>query len=266
MSGMDQQQPQDPSPMQVALVGPPDASTTVMPSAAPQPEVPSVRSVETTSTPAPPCLTPARRPHRSRQHSCRSGMPPDGAQRLTVRLDPPELGQVQIKIDRPSDAPARVEITVQKQETLTLLLRDQPQLQRALDQAGVPADGRTVTFHIAASGPSMRTDAGTTPVPGYGGWRAHRRRVAQGAPVNMVSPHANRVTPPMKTRPNSHPSQPGVGCGLASTSLLKRKGHPDEPRLCRRTADQCGHLQLLVVAEQQHSSNNALSSLVIELR
>jgi flagellar hook-length control protein FliK len=93
------------------------------------------------------------------------GHAPDGAQRLTVRLDPPELGQVQIKIDRPSDAPARVEITVEKPETLSMLLRDQPQLQRALDQAGVPVEGRNVTFHVATPEASSRSDSGTAPVP-----------------------------------------------------------------------------------------------------
>jgi hypothetical protein len=93
------------------------------------------------------------------------GHAPDGAQRLTVRLDPPDLGHVQVKIDRPPDAPARVEITVEKPETLNMLLRDQPQLQRALDQAGVPAEGRNVTFHVAAPEASSRSDPGTAPVP-----------------------------------------------------------------------------------------------------
>jgi flagellar hook-length control protein FliK len=85
---------------------------------------------------------------------------PDGGQRLTLRLDPPELGHVQIRIDRPSDAPARVDITVERAETLTLLLRDQPQLQRALDQAGVPPDGRSVTFHVATPEAGPRYDGG----------------------------------------------------------------------------------------------------------
>lgn len=85
---------------------------------------------------------------------------PDGAQRLTLRLDPPELGHVQIRIDRPSDAPARVDITVERAETLTLLLRDQPQLQHALDQAGVPSDGRSVTFHVATPEAGPRYDGG----------------------------------------------------------------------------------------------------------
>ncbi len=93
------------------------------------------------------------------------GHAPDGAQRLTMRLAPPELGQVQIRIDRPPDAPARVEITVERTETLTLLLRDQPQLLHALDQAGVPPEGRSVTFHIVAPEPPTRMDATSVPSP-----------------------------------------------------------------------------------------------------
>jgi flagellar hook-length control protein FliK len=91
----------------------------------------------------------------------------DGAQRLTVRLNPPELGQVQVRIDRSPEAPARVEIVVEKPETLTLLLRDQPQLQHALDQAGVPAEGRSVTFHIASpEATALRSEPATAPAPG----------------------------------------------------------------------------------------------------
>ena len=91
----------------------------------------------------------------------------DGTQRLTVRLDPPELGHVQVRIDRPPEAPARVEITVEKPETLTLLLRDQPQLQHALDLAGVPAEGRSVTFHVASPEPASHNgEPATAPAPG----------------------------------------------------------------------------------------------------
>lgn len=72
-----------------------------------------------------------------------------GAQHLTLRLLPADLGTVQIRIDRPTESPARVEISVSRPETLTLLLRDQTQLQRTLDQAGVPAEGRTLTFNLS---------------------------------------------------------------------------------------------------------------------
>jgi len=91
---------------------------------------------------------------------------PDGAQRLTMKLEPPELGQVQIRIDRPADnAPAHVAITVERPETLQLLLRDQPQLQRALDLAGVPAEGRSISFHVATPEPAARTETAVAPTP-----------------------------------------------------------------------------------------------------
>lgn len=79
---------------------------------------------------------------------------------MTLRLEPADLGQVQIRIDRPQDGPAQVEITVQRPETLTLLLRDQPQLERALDQAGVPPDGRSLTLHVAPPSESVASSSG----------------------------------------------------------------------------------------------------------
>ena len=90
----------------------------------------------------------------------------NGNQRLTVRLDPEALGTVQVRIDRPKDGPARVEVTAERPETLALLQRDQPQLQRALDQAGVPPDGRTLVFQ-AAPQPHLAS-ANPLPDPGQG--------------------------------------------------------------------------------------------------
>jgi hypothetical protein len=76
-----------------------------------------------------------------------------------------------------------VDITVEKTETLTLLLRDQPELQRVLDQAGVPPEGRSVTFHVAPPDATPRSEPATTPAPGVaaggpnndGGYGAHRQ-------------------------------------------------------------------------------------------
>jgi hypothetical protein len=83
-----------------------------------------------------------------------------------MKLEPPELGQVQIRIDRPADnAPAHIAITVERAETLQLLLRDQPQLQRALDQAGVPAEGRTISFHVVTPEPAARSETAIAPAP-----------------------------------------------------------------------------------------------------
>jgi hypothetical protein len=77
----------------------------------------------------------------------------DGARRMTLRLDPAELGLVEIRIDRPAEAPPRVEIRVERPETLALLLRDQARLEHTLNQAGLPPDGRSLSIHLAPVSP-----------------------------------------------------------------------------------------------------------------
>ena len=92
---------------------------------------------------------------------------PGVPQQITIRLDPTELGHVKVRIERSADGPAKVELAVERTDTLLLLLRDQPQLHRALDLAGVPQDGRTLHFSLAPperSGP----DSGTMSAGGGG--------------------------------------------------------------------------------------------------
>lgn len=78
---------------------------------------------------------------------------PGAPRQLVIRLDPSELGRVQLRIDRTPGGPARVELLVERPETLLLLLRDQPQLHRALDLAGVPAADRTLQFQLTPPEP-----------------------------------------------------------------------------------------------------------------
>jgi flagellar hook-length control protein FliK len=99
-----------------------------------------------------------------------------GTQRLTLRLDPAELGTVQVRIDRPADAPAHVDIGVSRPETLTLMLRDQTQLQHTLDQAGVPAEGRTIIFHLTGQDADSQSRQGG----GFGQSAADGRTASDG--------------------------------------------------------------------------------------
>ena len=86
-----------------------------------------------------------------------------GTQQVTVQLAPDELGRLQVRIERSRDGPARVTLTAERAETLDLVMRDAGQLHRALDQAGVPAEGRTLTFHLSPSVPDAVQPA--TPQP-----------------------------------------------------------------------------------------------------
>jgi flagellar hook-length control protein FliK len=89
---------------------------------------------------------------------------PAGPSRVVVRLDPAELGLVQVGIVRQPDGPARIELMAERPETLQLLMRDQPALHRALDLAGVPVEGRTLHFQLGA--PDAARDPAPAPQPG----------------------------------------------------------------------------------------------------
>ena len=77
----------------------------------------------------------------------------------TIQITPIELGRVDIRIERPTDGPATIQLVAERPETLSRLIHDQSQLQQALDQAGVPQAGRILDFSLA---PPPPPDLGTT--------------------------------------------------------------------------------------------------------
>ena len=75
----------------------------------------------------------------------------DGSQQMTVRLQPGDLGMVEVRIARAAAGTTQIDITADNPGTLLALQRDQPQLHRTLDEAGIPTAGRSVSFHAAAA-------------------------------------------------------------------------------------------------------------------
>ncbi|MBR0672970.1 flagellar hook-length control protein FliK [Neoroseomonas soli] len=74
-----------------------------------------------------------------------------GTARLSVTLEPVELGRVEVSVERSGET-AHVQILAERPETLALLQRDQRELDRALTQAGIAPDGRSVSLGLAAGG------------------------------------------------------------------------------------------------------------------
>jgi flagellar hook-length control protein FliK len=65
-----------------------------------------------------------------------------GVNRFEMRLDPPELGRVDVRIDIDEDGGVKTRLLVDRSDTLALLQRDAPQLRHALEQAGLkPNEG-----------------------------------------------------------------------------------------------------------------------------
>jgi hypothetical protein len=96
---------------------------------------------------------------------------PSGERHMTLQIQPEALGHLQIQIDHTPGSSLRVQIIVERPETLALLQRDTPQLLRALDQAGVPRDGMTFNFHAAPSAvvsPLPSDNSVSTQFPGFG--------------------------------------------------------------------------------------------------
>ena len=61
----------------------------------------------------------------------------EGLRRFEIRLDPPELGRIDVRLDVDRGGNVTSRLTIERAETLDLLRRDAPQLERALQQAGL---------------------------------------------------------------------------------------------------------------------------------
>src|SRR5207244_8872426 len=64
-----------------------------------------------------------------------------GLRRFDIRLDPPELGRIDVRLDVDSGGKVTSRLTADRAETLDLLRRDAPQLERALQHAGLNTEG-----------------------------------------------------------------------------------------------------------------------------
>jgi Flagellar hook-length control protein FliK len=79
---------------------------------------------------------------------------------MTVRLHPAELRMLQVRIERAATGMTQIDITADNPETLQALQRDQSALHRTLDDPGIHATGRTVTFHAVEPTPDSTSSGG----------------------------------------------------------------------------------------------------------
>ncbi len=71
-----------------------------------------------------------------------------GASRFDIRLDPAELGRIDVRIEVDRHGQVTSHLTVEKPETLAMLRQDQTQLQRALDNAGLKTGDSGLQFSL----------------------------------------------------------------------------------------------------------------------
>jgi flagellar hook-length control protein FliK len=71
-----------------------------------------------------------------------------GANQFDIRLDPPELGRIDVRLDVDSNGQVTTHMTADRADTLQLLQNQQPQLEQALNQAGLKTADNALQFSL----------------------------------------------------------------------------------------------------------------------
>ena len=86
-----------------------------------------------------------------------------GKSSFDIRLDPADLGRIDVRIDVDRNGQVTSHLTVEKPETLSMLRQDAPQLQRALDDAGLKTGNGGLQFSLrdqSSSGQNNGNESG----------------------------------------------------------------------------------------------------------
>jgi len=85
-----------------------------------------------------------------------------GKSRFEIRLDPADLGRIDVRIDVDRNGQVTSHLTVEKPETLSMLRQDAPQLQRALDDAGLKTGNGGLQFSLRDQSSSGQNNGNET--------------------------------------------------------------------------------------------------------
>ena len=89
-----------------------------------------------------------------------------GEKKFEIRLDPPDLGRIEVQLNVDSSGRATSHLIVDRADTLDLLRRDAPALERALQSAGLTTDEGALQFSLrdqSFAGRDQGTSAAVTP-------------------------------------------------------------------------------------------------------
>lgn len=86
-----------------------------------------------------------------------------GNSRFEIRLDPPELGRIDVRLDIDNDGNVKSRLIIERTDTYDLLRRDQSTLERALNQAGLKTSDNALEFSLRDQGFAQQRDKDDTP-------------------------------------------------------------------------------------------------------
>ncbi len=98
-----------------------------------------------------------------------------GNTKFQIRLDPAELGRIDVKLDLDKNGTVNAHMVVERPETLDLMMRDQRALQQALQQTGLDTSKTNLEFSLrqnpfagAGAGADTGQGGGNGGQPGFG--------------------------------------------------------------------------------------------------
>ncbi|HTC82743.1 MAG TPA: flagellar hook-length control protein FliK [Rhizomicrobium sp.] len=83
-----------------------------------------------------------------------------GAKQFDIRLDPPELGRVEVRLSIDASGKASAHLSADQPQTLSLLQKDAPILTRALRDAGLDVSQDGLNFSLRQQGENLNGSAG----------------------------------------------------------------------------------------------------------
>ncbi len=84
----------------------------------------------------------------------------EGSNRFEIRIDPAELGRIDVRLDVDRDGKVTARMVVERPDTLDLLRRDAPNLERALQDAGLKTSGNGLQFSLRDQSADQQHDGG----------------------------------------------------------------------------------------------------------
>ena len=100
----------------------------------------------------------ATHPHPSAQNlavKISKAAAPGENKNISIRMDPPDLGKVNVEIEVSKDSSrVKAHLVVEKPETLAMLQRDAHTLEKALQDSGLDSSGADLSFELAQDGNS----------------------------------------------------------------------------------------------------------------
>lgn len=107
----------------------------------------AARAAQSTEAPKPAARMPLVPPHEQVAVHIRKAVS-DGLDQISIRLNPAELGRIDIKLDLRADGTLRAAFAADRQQTLEMLKSDSRQLENALSEAGLRADAGGLNFSL----------------------------------------------------------------------------------------------------------------------